>query len=166
MTMKLIKDSVKLETLITSISKRGKELDTDIHLAACSCLQHAMPKELGGYGDNTIATHLVAAMPKSSRRLALIDWFVAHGKLAFKKGDKFGMNVGKSKVWDLEKAMEAPFWTNEEIIKPAPDLSISALVKMVKNRISNAQNEERLEDGFTIARFEAKLKGELAELAA
>lgn len=160
MKVKLIKEAGKLRTLIVSIETQGKKLDVDIHRAACSCLSHAEQ-----HGDVTLATALVDAMPKSGRRKALIHWFVTNGKLAFKKGDVFSLDKGKSKSWKLEEACETPFWD----LIPEPDiktLTIEGLVAMVKNKIAKAQENEKVDDGFSVEAFELALKVELAELAA
>jgi len=132
--MELIKDSKKVAALISVIAKAGQKLDENIHLAACSSLQHA---EL--HGDTTLATKLIEAMPKSGRSKALIHWFVTYGKLAFKKDNTFGLDKGKSKKWDVDSAIAMPFWD----LIPEPevkDLTIEALIGFVKNKIAKAQD--------------------------
>lgn len=158
--MELIKDAVKLTTLIGSIAKRGVKLDEDIHLAACSALSHAEE-----HGDTTLATKLIEAMPKSGRAKALVHWFVTYGMLAFKKDNAFGIDKGKSKEWNVEGAIAKPFWE----LMPEPEikeLTIEALVKMVKGRIERAMENDKVGEGFTVAGFEDTLKAELATIEA
>lgn len=159
--MDLITNVKTLNTVIKSIATRGQKLDADIHLAACSCLNHAAE-----HGDVTLASKLILAMPKSSRAKALIHWFETYGKLTFKKNDGvFGMNKGKSKEWNVPAAIEMPFWK----LVPEPevkDLTIEALVKMVKSKITKAKDTGHIGDGFTIKGFESQLTTELATLEA
>jgi len=68
--MQLIIDNGLLNKAIASIKERGARLDGDIHVAACSVMAH-----LAVHRDTTLVKRLNAAMPKSSRRKALIDWF-------------------------------------------------------------------------------------------
>ena len=154
--MELIKDSKKVMVLINKIAKVGKQLDLDIHLAACSCLDHAEK-----HGDVTLATKLIEAMPKSGRGKALVSWFTTYGKLAFKKDNTFSLDKGKSKKWDVETAIATPFW---ELI-PEPDvkeLTIEALIGFVKSKIEKATDADKLEKGFTVKKFETDLKAALA----
>lgn len=158
--MELIKDSKTLGALIGSIAKRGVKLDEDIHLAACSALYHAEQ-----HGDTTLATKLIESMPKSGRAKALVHWFVTFGMLAWKKDNAFGLDKGKSKVWDVESAIAKPFWE----LLPEPEvkeLTIEALVKMVKGRIERAIENDKVGEGFSVKGFEAALAGELASLEA
>jgi len=158
--MELIKDSKKIIVLINAITKTGKKLDDDIHLAACSCLAHVEK-----HGDATLASklleQLIEAMPRSGRTKALIHWFITYGKLAYKKDKTFGIDKGKSKKWDIEGAIAMPFW--ELIPEPdVKDLTMEALIGFVKNKIAKAQDSGKIEEGFTTDKFEKGLKAALA----
>ncbi len=76
MTMKLISGAPAIIKAIASISTRGAKLDGDIHATACSTLQH-----LDECGDYMLAERLVQAMPKGSRKLALVEFMLAYGKV-------------------------------------------------------------------------------------
>jgi len=150
--MELIKDVKKLGTAIKSIAKRGAKLDSDIHIAACSCLHHAF-----NHGDVTLMTKLVDAMPKSGRRKALIHWVGEHSLLGYVEGEQqFRMTNAKTKKWKLKQAEETPFW--EFTTEKAPsDLTIEALVKMVVSKVQKAKDEDRFGEGFTIKGLETSL---------
>lgn len=84
MKQTLIVGAALITKAIDSVAGRGKRLDADIQLAGLSILSH-----IDGCGDTTLADRLVNALPKGSRRLALVEWFVAHGKMrVLNKGDK------------------------------------------------------------------------------
>ena len=92
---KLIGDAGKLNAAIKSIRERGAKLDVDIHVAACSVMQHVCV-----HRNSTLITNLNNAMPKSSRRKALIDWF--------EKFTPMAINYASGKV-DMPKA-DDPKW--------------------------------------------------------
>jgi hypothetical protein len=107
-----------IEKLIISIKGRGAKLDTDIHSAAVACLFHCE-----AHGDNTLVNRLLLAMPKSVRRNALAQWFVAFGKLskwptdtaeqkrvAAEKEPTQPLMYDKAKTTRLDDAKATPFW--------------------------------------------------------
>lgn len=69
-------DKDQINKAIVSIAQRGKKLDADIQAAGMSILNHI---EL--HGDYTLADSLVNALPKGSRKLALVEWLLAFGKV-------------------------------------------------------------------------------------
>jgi hypothetical protein len=73
----IIRDTGKLNTAIKSIRDRGVKLDLDIHTAACSIVVH-----LSQHRDTQMVTRLWSAMPKSTRRKALCDWFEKFAPIA------------------------------------------------------------------------------------
>lgn len=73
---KIIKGAADIQKAIASIQNRGAKLDTDIHVAGVSVLKH-----IAEHGDTTLADRLVAAMPKGSRRVALVEWMLAFGQV-------------------------------------------------------------------------------------
>jgi len=158
--MELIKDTKKLNTAIKSIGTRGKQLDGDIHLAAVSCLYHAEQ-----FGDHTLITRLVNAMPNSGRPKALVRWVEDFSLLSFDKETKaFKITSSKKKVWNIEGASEMPFW---EYLpeKDIAELSIDALVKFVVGKIEKASDNGKLKDGFTMQGFKTKLAKGLKEVS-
>ena len=74
--IKLIKGAAEIDKAIKSIGNRGAKLDESIQLAGLSVLAHAAE-----HGDTTLADRLVAALPKGSRKLALVEWMLAFGKM-------------------------------------------------------------------------------------
>ena len=157
--MELIKDAKKLGTAINSIKTRGSKLDSDIHTAAVSCLYHAEQ-----YGDTTLMTRLLEAMPKSGRAKALVKWAEDFSLLAFNKEEKrFKLTSSKTKEWNIEGANETPFW-EYTVEKEVGDLTIDALVKMVVSKVQKASDNGKLKEGFTIQGLKTKLSKSLNEV--
>jgi len=102
--MKLITGKAAIEAAIKSILTRGKKLDSDIHVAGVSCLNHI---EL--HGDITLAVRLIDSMPKGSRVNALREWMNVHGKLRYNAETK-EWSYAKDKTTLLEEAI-ATSWT-------------------------------------------------------
>ena len=111
---KLLDGTKAINTAIDSIKTRGKSLDKDIHQAAVSCLDHAEQ-----HGDITLAEKLVKALPNSSRRNALRDWFMAYGKFNYDMKSK-GFTYDKEAVTNLEQAIVTPFWEFKPEIEYVP----------------------------------------------
>lgn len=65
-----------IEKAIVSIKTRGAKLDGDIQHCALSVLSH-----VDHHGDTTLADRLVHAMPKGSRKLALVEFLLAFGRM-------------------------------------------------------------------------------------
>lgn len=81
----------EIEKAIVSIRRRGQKLDIDIQSCALSCLHH-----IEAHKDITLLCKLYDAMPKSSRRNALIEWAVAFGRVIWvKKGEELEGKGGK-----------------------------------------------------------------------
>lgn len=99
--LKLITSAADINKAIASIANRGAKLDGDIQLAGLSVLAHAT-----AHGDVTLADKLVAAMPKGSRKLALVEWMLAFGQLSLldKKVDKDAIAAGRVFKFDKSKA--------------------------------------------------------------
>lgn len=130
-----------LEKLISKIKSVGEQLDADIHNAAVSCLYHAEQ-----HGDVTLATRLVAAMPRSSRRKALIYWFETFGPLVFDtEKEAFHVSRAKEKApYQVEQASETPFYDYVAEKNPAP-FSIDKLVSYVQNQIKKAATKGEID---------------------
>ena len=106
----------QIKTAIASIAASGKKLDADIQSAGMSILNHA-----DEHGDSTLADKLIEAMPKGSRKLALVEWMLAYGKLRLLKKadieDAVRIAAGavfafdKSKRTDLEAAAAKQWYT-------------------------------------------------------
>lgn len=144
--MQIIKAAADIKKAITSIANRGAKLDGDIHKAGVSVLAHASE-----HGDSTLADSLVNAMPKGGRKLALVEWMLAHGQLAKldPKADKEAIAAGRifkldrTRTLDLKAAIETS-WV--EFKKEAPvhtAFDAQAAVKSVLARLK-AANEKGL----------------------
>lgn len=102
--MKLITDTKALTTAINSIASRGKKLEADIHVAACSCLHHA-----DAHNNADPMLRLLAALPNLARKNALIAWAQDFGKFTVNE-EGTGLAYDKTKSTDLEAAQAKPFW--------------------------------------------------------
>jgi hypothetical protein len=102
--LKLIKGTAAIDKAIQSIARRGRTLESDIHLTAVSCLMHT-----DVHGDVTLADKLIDSIPTLARKNALRDWFLAMGKFRYdEETKKFKHN--KNKVTLEQEAMNKPFW--------------------------------------------------------
>jgi hypothetical protein len=139
--MQIIKAAADIKKAIASIANRGAKLDGDIHKAGVSVLAHASE-----HGDSTLADALVNAMPKGGRKLALVEWMLAHGQLAKldPKADKEAIAAGRifkldrTRTLNLEGAIETS-WV--EFKKEAPvhtAFDAQAAVKAVLARLKAA----------------------------
>lgn len=74
----LLKGAAIITKAIVSIQGRGKKLDADIQHAALSIIDHIAGP---GSGDVSLAEQLVHALPKGSRKTALVTWFAKFGPM-------------------------------------------------------------------------------------
>lgn len=116
---------------ISSIRTRGARIDRDIHETGVDCMIHARD-----HGDVSLMTKLAEAMPKSSRRKALVAWVIAHAPLKYNQNEeKFNLNKKRAKeegAWQVEEAAAVPFW--DYTVEPNPvqydlDKAINSLVR-------------------------------------
>ena len=128
-------DTAKLNALIDSIASRGKRLDNDIHKAGVNCIYH-----IDQHGDITLAEKLIESMPKSSRKKALVLWFIDNSKLSYNEDEKKYV-YDKTKKTFLERAIEKPFWDHSQEVKPVSPIDLD---KRLENLIKQA--EKALED--------------------
>ena len=143
MSVKLIVGTAEIDKAIASIGRRGAKLDDDIQLAGLSVLAHTAE-----HGDTGVMDRLVHAMPKSARKLALVEWMLAYGRArkldindkdeakAIKEGRVFKFD--KERKLDLEGAIENPWvgFKKEAPVHTAFDAQ--AAVKSVLARLAAA----------------------------
>lgn len=108
-------NAAEINKSIASIATRGKTLDADIQVTGLSILHHA-----DEHGDSTLADQLVNALPKGSRKLALVEWMLAFGKLRLldrtNPEDAARVVAGayfaydKTKHTDLDSAIRKPWF--------------------------------------------------------
>lgn len=125
---------------IDAFQKSGKELDTEVHILAVSCLFHAEK-----HGDNTLATRLVHAMPGAGRTKALIYWFTVFGALKWSKDDKGVEKFLKDdkRTYRLEEAENTPFYSYTKEKNPKP-FSLEDIIKSVQGKLKKAAEEGKL----------------------
>lgn len=108
-------NATEINKAIASIANRGKKLDADIQSTGLSIIYHAEE-----HGDSTLADKLVQALPKGSRKLALVEWMLAFSKLRLldkaNPDDAARIAAGaffaydKSKRTDIEGAAQKPWY--------------------------------------------------------
>lgn len=134
-------DLIKKE--IEGITKADKKLDDRIQVCGLSILDH-----IAQHGDITLANKLFLGMPKGSRRNALAEWFLAHGKLELnvdagtKKEAPF--LYAKAKETKLELAEQTP-WYNfapEKAVDTVFDLSAALANIWKKAQAAQASGKE------------------------
>ena len=126
----LVEAPEEIDRLIGSIKRRGKNLDTDIQLAALSAMQHHSL-----HGDTTLINRLVKAMPSGSRVNALKAYIETFGKVSYRKGE-FVHN--KHKEFNLNGALER-HWTT---FKPEKAYqSIDDPIKLVEKLVERLETD-------------------------
>ena len=101
---------------IKTIAGNGAKLDARIHATAVALVHRA-----ADHRDASLVPNLISAMPKSSRRKALIAWFHAYSNVIIKVDAKGVVTAGVPKVEsklyrqpDPVKAEASPFWSVDE----------------------------------------------------
>lgn len=141
--MKLVKDNAKLASLVKSIQTRGAKLDNDIHLCAVSCIALIARDR-----NTTRVTNLVNAMPKSSRRKALCDWFESLVPLtiSYETGKVSDFAKADSDQWQeflaeyrarLTRAVKVPFWDLKPEKGAKDVLTYDAVLKYLKRKANS-----------------------------
>jgi hypothetical protein len=138
--MQIIKTAAEINKAIASIANRGFKLDGDIHKAGVSVLAHASE-----CGDPSLADKLVNAMPKGSRKLALVEWMLAHGQIA-KLDPKVDtkaiagrvFKLDRTRTLDLEGAIKDSWVTFKKEASVHTAFDAQAAVKSVLARLKQA----------------------------
>lgn len=140
---KLYVSAAEISKAIKSIAGRGAKLDGDIQLAGLSVLQHAEK-----HGDFTLAENLVEALPKGSRKLALVEWMLAFSQIAkldkgvagdaerIAKGGIFKLD--RKKTTDLTGAQAKPWHEFKKEASPLTAFDAQAAVKGVLAKLTAA----------------------------
>ena len=139
--MQIIKNAAEINKAIASIANRGAKLDGDIHKAGVSVLAHATE-----CGDPSLADKLVNAMPKGSRKLALVEWMLAHGQIAKldPKEDLKAVAAGRvfkldrTRTLDLEGAIKDSWVAFKKEASVHTAFDAQAAVKSVLARLKQA----------------------------
>lgn len=139
-SMKLLTGAAAINTAITSIAKRGKLFERDLHIVAVSTLQHAMQ-----HGDITLANKLIAALGKSQRTNALRDWYINFGPFAYDAASKSMTYVKGSNKTDVKAAIELPFWEFKQEAAYVPFDLQAAIVTLVKRADKAMQHGDKVD---------------------
>lgn len=130
-----------INTAISSIEKRGKALESDIHVCAVSIIAHTEK-----HGDITLANRLINAIPNLARKNALRDWFQAFGKFSYSQDAK-EMTYDKRKSTNETEAAAMPFWEfKAEAEYKGLDLeqAILSLIERAEKRIVNKDKRDKI----------------------
>lgn len=132
--MKLL-SGVALNKAIDKVLSSHKEFEEQLHLVACSALQHSIKNH-----NTTPIDRLVRGLGGSVRKNALIAWAVKFGEC---QPSEDGKGIDHChKEGDLQGAMAAPFWEfKPEVPFTAFDLG-KELANLVK-RAEKAAKDER-----------------------
>lgn len=140
--MKLIKGTDAITKAINSIETRGKKLDQDIQIAACSIIGH-----IDEHGDVTLANTLINAMPKGSRVNALLDFINTFGKVSYDEAEK-AFTFNRDKKTDLVGAVGI-MWTEfkpEAPYKPLDlQIMLQQLLKKANERSTVATDQDNID---------------------
>jgi hypothetical protein len=136
-------DTGLLKTSIRTIATAGSKLDARIHATACALLERA-----ADHRDCSLVPSLVEAMPKSSRRKALIAWFHAYSNVRIVVSPKGEVTAGvpkvDSKLYVEPRSADAfakPFWSVEEKETDPRAFDDAAFAKAVQSLIARAKSD-------------------------
>lgn len=138
-TMKLL-TKAELPKAIESITKRGRLLDNDIHIAACSAIAIK-----GEHGDTMFINRLYLALPKGTRAAALTNWLLQYGGVIANDGTTGKPKTEqpflhtKDKKADLEAGMADPWYDHKPDPKPDEVFDVMAAVMAI---IKKAKGKE------------------------
>lgn len=147
--MQVITDKASLIKLIESITKRGKALDRDIHLAGVSALAH-----LEAHGDIGMVNRLFLGMPKGSRKAAMTSWLLKYGRLLANTQESKVTSpfvYAKEKANDIEGSIADPWYDHSPDKKPDEVFDVQAAVMAI---LKKAKGKE-LAHGNLLAQLQA-----------
>jgi len=158
MELKAIDRNIKL------VKTNGVKWNMLVHVTAVAILEHAL-----AHGDCTRALALVEAMPKSSKRGSLIEWFSEYSPI--------GMNVKERKVrfhkpeakafrpFAIDKAKDNPWYDRDSAQKEdLPDTTLEQAHKYIFQLAAKLQ--KRLDEGEVAANDTAAIEGVIVDLKA
>lgn len=112
----------EIDKAIASIQSRGAKLDKDVHVTGVSILAH-----IEQHREVSLMVKLFNALPKGSRRNALVAWAIQYGQVAVNM-DKatakdFPLVFDKSKATRLTEANANPWFNFKKEKAPADEFS-------------------------------------------
>lgn len=159
--MKLFTETASIRKAITSIGNRGAKLDGDIHVAGVSVLAH-----IAAHSDTTLADALVHAMPKGGRKLALVEWMLAHGQIVLldkseAKDTGRIFKLDRERTFDKEGAIATPWveFRKEASVHTAFDAgaAITSVIKRLRSASAKGLTVENKEQASAEAQALLKL---------
>lgn len=136
-------NAAQINKAIVSIAARGKKLDADIQSAGLAIINHVQE-----HGDTTLADKLVNALPKGSRKLALVEWLLAFSKMRLldkaNPEDAARIATGayfafdKTKTTNLEAATEKPWFDFKPEAPILTAFDAQAAVQSVLTKLTRA----------------------------
>ncbi|QIG69945.1 hypothetical protein EVB84_001 [Rhizobium phage RHph_Y48] len=126
--VELHKGEIAIAKALKSIHTRGQSLQRDVHIAACSILQHIEEHRDVRVVDKFIGM-MVNALPESYRINAMREWLEKYGPIKFEQNKPVFM---KDVATDLTGALQTPFWklSPEQTYMPIDRVkAIDALIK-------------------------------------
>ena len=126
----------QIQNAIGSISRRGKQLDLDIHKCAVSIAHH-----VNVHHEVSLVNNLIDAMPAGARVNALRQWFVTFAKVVYCEESKSFLPK-RAEAHDLELAESTPWFDlkKEPEFKP---LDSQKLIDQLFATLTKASKGER-----------------------
>lgn len=136
-------NAAQINKAIVSIATRGKKLDADIQAAGLSIINHVQE-----HGDTTLADKLVNALPKGSRKLALVEWMLAFSKMRLlsKENPEDAARIAsgaffafdKTKSTNLDAATDKPWFDFKPEAPILTAFDAQAAVQAVLSKLTKA----------------------------
>jgi hypothetical protein len=146
-----------IEAGIASIHVAGQTLQTQMHLIACSVLQH-----VGKNKDTRVLMKLINAMPDMSRKNSLISWFETFGNVKYSKEAKSFVLV-KDKGIQLGNAIDKPFWKFKATEGVAYEpIDVAALVAQTIAKLTKDAEKTKRDHTGLIKALKAGLETEVS----
>lgn len=159
----LITDTTRLNKAITLVQTTGAKLDALIHTCAVSIVAH-----VAEHRNTTLISQLIAAMPKSSRRKNLINWFEANApvQIVDKPNGAVVIEIADltDKLWvdfkaqlpaHLSAAHNVPFWELKMPQRTQEVPTLEAIIKYIAKKANDpkidANEKEKLVMLVTLA---------------
>lgn len=138
----LLTDVAEITSGIASIKNRAKGLNNLVHQVAVSTLNHA-----DVHGDVTLANTLIAELPGSFRKNALIAWYENFGKFRYNTTAKELVYIA-DKVTNLQEAIQLPFWKYKTEAAYQPFNITYVLNKMLNKATKGKELGDPIPDEF------------------
>lgn len=161
--MELYTNKSSIINAIIINSRDQRDVQSEMHRIACSCLNHAEQ-----HGDFTLATRFINAMRKSQRRNAVVLWFTMYGPFEWATTDKTGKSLkakeqgfvknrgDKANPFNLNAAMEKPFWELTKVMEGVDiDIAMNLQTSIERALVSAAKRGQTLDLATIMANAKA-----------